>query len=139
MVAMAAVGALLVATVSAYTTTIRTASETEQLENLLSYVAARGSELTTLVAATNSSTQSSLQVPAAIGYKQYWLRARNDSSTAWIEGSFGEIVEKTAPNRVFLPKGTSASGYYVAGYGPAILSAYINGSTVQLKLASLGA
>jgi len=138
MVALAAVSTLLVATINSYTATLRATSEIEQLKNILNHVAAKANELITIAAATNSSTRLFLQLPATIGYQQYWLRVRNDSSSAWIEGSLGQMVEKTAPNRLFLPKGTSASGYFVGGYGSAILESYMNGSTFQLNLASHG-
>jgi len=138
MIALAVVGALLVATVNSYTTTLKTASETEQLKNLLNQVAAKGNELLTIAAATNSSTRVFIQLPAAIGYQQYWIRAGNDSSITWIEGALGQISGIRAPNRVFLPQGASASGSFVGGYGPAVLESYMNGSTPQLNIASLG-
>jgi len=138
MVALVAIGTLLVTTLNSYTATLKATSEAEQLKNILNQVAAKANELITTAAATNSSTRFFLQLPATIGYQQYWLRARNDSSSAWIEGSLGQMVEKTAPNRLFLPKGTSAFGYFVGGYGPAILESHMNGSTPQLDLASLG-
>ncbi|MCJ7559303.1 hypothetical protein MUO79_01630 [Candidatus Bathyarchaeota archaeon] len=138
MVALAVVGALLIATFNSYTTSLKTTSESEQLKNLLSHVAAKGNELLTITATTNSSTRISIPLPATIGQKQYWLRIRNDSSNTWIEGSLGQIIEKTEPNRLFLPKGTSASGYFVGGYGSAILESYMNGSTPQLNLTFIG-
>jgi type II secretory pathway pseudopilin PulG len=138
MIALAVIGALLVATVNSYTSTLRNTSEIEQLRNLLSQVATKGSELITLTAATNSSAEASVQLPASIGTQQYWMRARNDSSNVWIEGALGRIIEGEAANRVYLPKITSAAGYFVSGYGSAILEAYINGSTPQLNLSSQG-
>jgi len=138
MIALAAVGALLVAAINAYTTTLRTTSEIEQLKNLLSVVAAKGTDLLTIAAATNSSAQVFLQLPATIGYQQYWMRAGNDSSGTWIEGNLGQITDIESSNRVFLPQGTSASGTFAGGYGPAILKSYMNGSTPQLNIASLG-
>ena len=138
MVALAAVGSLLVATLNSYTTTLRATSETEQLKNLLTQVAAKGNELLTIADATSSSARVFLQLPATIGYQQYWIRASNDSSSTWIEGSLGQITKNKAPNLVFLPKGTSASGYFVGGYGPAILESCMNGSTLQLNLAYHG-
>ena len=138
MIALAVVGALLVATVNSYTSTLRNTSEIEQLRNLLSQVATKGSELITLTAATNSSAETSVQLPASIGTKQYWMRARNDSSNVWIEGALGRIIEGDAANRVYLPKIISAAGHFVSGYGSAILEAYINGSTPQLNLSSQG-
>lgn len=138
LVALAAVSTILVATLNSYTTSLRATSEIEQLKNLLNHVAAKGNELLTIVAATNSSAQVFIQLPTTIGYKQYWLRARNDSSSAWLEGSLGQMTENGATHRVFLPQTTSASGYFVGGYGPAILGSYMNGSTPQLNLASQG-
>ncbi len=138
MVASAAICALLVATLNSYTTTLKTTSEIEQLKNLLSHVAAKGNELLTVAAVTNSSTRAFLQLPATIGYQQYWIRASSDSSSTWIEGSLGQITWNSAPYRVFLPMGTSASGHFIGGYGAAVLDSYLNGSTPQLRLASLG-
>ncbi len=138
MVALAAVGTLLVVTVNSYTITLRTTSETEQLKNLLNQVAARGNELLTITVATNSSTRVYLQLPATIGYQQYWIRASNDSSATWIQGALGQITENSVENSVFLPQGTAASGFFVGGYGPAVLESYMNGSSPQLNLASSG-
>jgi Na+-translocating ferredoxin:NAD+ oxidoreductase RnfG subunit len=138
MVALAVICALLVATLNAYTTTLKNTSEIEQLKNLLNQVAAKGSELLTMAAVTKSQTQAFLQLPAAIGYQQYWIRAANDSARAWMEGSLGEVTEQNAPYQVFLLQGISASGHFVGGYGPAVLESHMNGSTPQLKLGSLG-
>lgn len=138
MVALAAISALLVATLNAYTTTLKTTSEIEQLKNLLNQVAAKGNELLTMAAVTKSQTHAFLQLPAAIGYQQYWIRATNDSAHAWIEGSLGELTEQNAPYQIFLPQGTSVSGHFVGGYGPAVLESHMNGSTPQLRLGSLG-
>lgn len=138
MVALAAVGTLLVATVHSYTAALKTTAEIEQLKNILAQVAAKGNELITITSTTNSSARAFLQLPSAIGYQQYWLRARNDSSRTWIEGCLGIVIDIPAPYRVFLPKETSASGYFVGGYGPAKLESYINGSSSQLKLSMLG-
>jgi len=137
-VALVAVGTILIATLNTYTNSLRTTSEIEQLENLINHVAANGNELLTIVATTNSSTRVFLQLPGAIGYKQYWIRARNDTTSVWLEGSLGQTIVDEITLQVFLPRKTSASGYFVSGYGPAILEAYMNGSTPQLKLSSVG-
>jgi len=138
MVALAAVGSLLVATVHSYATSLRATTEIEQLKNLLNLVAAKGSELLIIADATNASARAFLQLPATIGYQQYWIRASNDSASTWIEGSLGQISENRPPNRVFLPEGTSASGHFVGGYGPAVLESYMNGSTPQVNLSVIG-
>jgi len=138
MIALAVVGALLVATVNSYTSTLKSTSETEQLRNLLSQVAAKGSELITLTASTNSTAETSVQLPTSIGTQQYWIRARNDSSNSWVEGALGRLTEEEAPNKVYLPKGIIAAGHLVSGYGSAVLEAYMNGSIPHLNLSSQG-
>jgi type II secretory pathway pseudopilin PulG len=138
MIALALVGALLVATVNSYAGTLRNTSEVEQLRNLLSQVAAKGIELITLTASTNSSAAASVHLPASIGTQQYWMRARNDSSSVWIEGALGEIFEGEVSNKVYLPRTVSAGGHYNSGYGSAVLQTHMNGSTPQLDLSSQG-
>ncbi len=138
MIALAAVGALLVATVNSYAGTLRNASEVEQLKNLLSQIAAKGIELLTLTASTNSSAEASVQLPASIGTQQYWMRARNDSSSVWFEGALGDMFEGEVANRVYLPRTVSAAGQYVSGYGSAVLQTHMNGLTPQLDLSSQG-
>ena len=138
MIALAVVGALLVATVNSYTSTLKSTSEIEQLRNLLSQVAAKGSELITLTAFTNSTAETSVQLPASIGIQQYWIRVRNDSSNAWVEGALGQLTEEEAPNKIYLPKGVNAKGHFASGYGSAILETFMNGSIPHLNLSSQG-
>ena len=138
MIALAVIGALLVATVNSYAGTLRNTSEVEQLRNLLSQVAARGIELITLTASTNSSAAASVHLPASIGTQQYWMAARNDSSSVWIEGALGRMIEGETSNRVYLPRTISAAGHFVSGYGSAILHTHMNGSIPQLDLSSQG-
>jgi type II secretory pathway pseudopilin PulG len=138
MIALAVIGALLVATVNSYAGTLRNTSEVEQLRNLLSQVAAKGIELITLTASTNSSAAASVHLPASIGTQQYWMAARNDSSSVWIEGALGRMIEGETSNRVYLPRTVSAAGHFVSGYGSAILHTHMNGSIPQLDLSSQG-
>jgi type II secretory pathway pseudopilin PulG len=138
MIALAVVGTLLVVTLNSYTVTLKGTSEIEQLRNILNQVTAEASELITIAATTNSSTRVFVQVPTTIGYKQYWLQACNDSSNSWIEGSFGSKIATASLFHIYLPKGTSTSGYFIAGYGPAVLESYMNGSTVQFNLNYVG-
>lgn len=138
MVAIAIVSALLIATLNAYTSSLNATAETEQLTNLLTIVASKANEQLTITATTNSSTRILIQLPAAIGTQPYWLRARNDSTHTWIEGSVGPVAEKTEVNKLFLPAGASATGIFIGGHGSAVLESYMNGSTPQLKLAYSG-
>jgi type II secretory pathway pseudopilin PulG len=138
MIALAVIGALLVATVNSYAGTLKNTSEVEQLRNLLSQVAAKGIELITLTASTNSSASASVHLPASIGTQQYWMRACNDSSSVWIEGALGRIMDMEASDKVYLPRVVSAAGHFISGYGLAILQTHMNGSAPQLDLSSQG-
>jgi hypothetical protein len=98
-------------------------------------VAAKGNELITLAITNNSTTQVYLQMPTSIGDRKYWVRFRNGSSNAWIEGGLGDIPEETkATLSVYLPQKTSVSGSYVGGHGPAVLECYLNDVIPQLNL-----
>lgn len=101
---------------------------------MLNRIASKGYELITLTTVTNSTSEAVLQLPSAIGNKQYWIRLRNMTSKAWIEGALGSIHKGNIANRVYLPKTVSALGNYSSGYGPAVLKCYMNGSTVNLHL-----
>lgn len=136
--ALTAVSALLIYSLYSYTATLRNMSEMDQLKNILNEVATKANELLTLVETTNSSTRAFVLLPTSIGSQQYWMQLRNDSSSAWLEGFLGQTVGGDEAHRVFLPPKTSASGYFIAGQGPALLECYPNGSAPRLNLASLG-
>jgi len=136
--AMAIVSALLICSFSIYASTVRTIPEIEQLKNILDHVAAKGNELLALVTATNSTVQTLIHLPSTINQKEYWIRVRNDTSNAWVEGSLGQIGEDGTEYRVFFPRNVCASGYYIGGYGPAVLECYMNDAIPQLDLSSTG-
>ena len=136
--ALIIVSILLVCSFSLYTSTVRSLPEIKQLKNILDHVAAKGNELLTLVTATNSTVRAIIQPPSIIGHQEYWIRVRNDTSNAWIEGALGQIRENRTTSRVFLPRKASTSGHYMGGYGSAILECYMNGSILQLNLNSAG-
>jgi uncharacterized membrane protein len=136
--ALTTVSILLVCSFSLYAGTVRSLPEIEQLKNILDHVAAKGNELLTLVTATNSTARTIIQLPSTIGNQEYWIRIRNDTSNAWIEGALGQISENRTTYRVFLPRKASTYGYYMGGYGSAMLECYMNGSTLQLNLNSAG-
>ena len=136
--AMGIVSTLLICSFSIYASTVRTIPEIEQLKNILDHVAAKGNELLTLVTATNSTVQTLIQLPSTLGRQGYWIRVRNDTSNAWVEGALGQIREDGTEHRVFFPRSVWASGRYIGGYGPAILECYMNGSIPQLNLSSVG-
>ncbi|UCE16332.1 MAG: hypothetical protein JSV12_01575 [Candidatus Bathyarchaeota archaeon] len=137
-IAMTAVSTLLIVSFSIYASTVRTIPKIEQLKNILDHVAAKANELLTLVTATNSTIQTLIQLPTTIGQQGYWIKIRNDTSNAWVEGALGEIREDETEYRVFFPKNVRASGNYLGGYGPATLECYMNGSIPQLNLDSVG-
>jgi len=135
---MATVSTLLICSFSLYASTVRIIPEIEQLKNILDHVAAKGNELLTLVTATNSTVHTLIQLPSTIGHQEYWIRVRNDTSNAWVEGALGQIREDITEYRVFFPRNVWASGHYIGGYGPATLECYMNGSIPQLNLDSVG-
>jgi hypothetical protein len=131
--AMTAVGTLLILSFNSYATTLRFVPETEQLMNLLSRVAARAIELLTITnAGSNISTY--LDLPTAIGEREYWVRLRNDTLQSWVEGGLGQIWSGRTPYKVFLPGAPSVTGYYISDFGPAVLECFVNDSVSQLIL-----
>jgi hypothetical protein len=136
--ALTIVSIILVSSFSLYLSTVRSLPEIEQLQNILDYVAAKGNELLTLVTATNSTAHTIIQLPSTIGNQEYWIKFRNDTSNAWVEGALGQIRENRTAYQVFLPRKASTSGHYIGGYGSAMLECYMNGSILQLSLNSAG-
>jgi len=132
--ALTTVSILLVCSFSLYASTVRSLPEIKQLKNILDHVAAKGNELLTLVTGTNSTARTIIQLPSTIGHQEYWIRVRNDTSNAWIEGALGQMEENRTTYRVFLPRKASTSGYYMAGYGAAMLECYMNDSILQLNI-----
>lgn len=137
-IVLIAASALLVSSFSFYTVTIRTIPEIQELQNILNHLAAKGNELLTLVAVTNSTILLFNDLPPRIGNQQYWIQLRNDSANTWLEGALGQLGERKTTYQVFLPRKTSASGQYVGGYGAAILECYMNSSVPQLNLSFVG-
>ena len=134
--ALITVSSILISSFSIYTSALRAVPEVEQLENILNHIASKGYELITLTTATNSTSEAVLQLPSAIGNRLYWIRLRNESSMAWVEGALGVIHENNVANRVYLPRAISVLGNYSSINGPAILECYLSNSTIYLHLTS---
>ena len=136
--ALTAVSALLIYSLNSYAYTLRANAETDQLQSILNGVAAKANEVLTLVTTTNSSLTVYLNLPTTIGNHYYWMRMRNDSAKAWVEGSLGDMVEGNIDLQVEIPSEAKLSGHFVSTHGQATLQGYMNGSTPQLNLASVG-
>jgi hypothetical protein len=134
-VAMTIVGTLLIFSFNSYAATLRSIPETEQLDNLLSYVTAKATELLTLTK-TNSNTRIYLNLPTKIGDQQYWIRLHNDTIQSWLEGGFGNHWNTSTSHKVYLPEKPSANGHYVSSFGAAVLKCYTDGLGLQLFLTS---
>ncbi len=134
--ALVTVSTILISAFAAYTTTLRTIPEIEQLKNLLTSVASKSYELVTLTTVTKSASQAIVQLPSSLGNKQYWIKLRSESSETWVEGALGLIHQGNIANQAYLPKAISANGNYSSGYGPAVLKCYLNGTTVSIHLSS---
>ncbi|MGB9960218.1 MAG: hypothetical protein ACPLKQ_06840 [Candidatus Bathyarchaeales archaeon] len=133
--AVMVVSSILVASFMDYSGVIRFSAETRKLKNLMDHVAAETTELLNLAAA-NATAETFIQAPSAIGNTQYWLRLRNDSLKAWLEGGFGNLPTKDAELRVYLPSRVSASGFYISGYGAIHITCFVNSSLPNLQLSS---
>jgi len=138
LVALTAVSALLIYSLNSYAYTLRASAETDQLQSILNGVAAKANEVLTLVTTTNSSLTIYLNLPTTIGNQYYWMRMRNDSSKAWVEGSLGDMFEGNTGLQVLIPCEATLSGHFVSTRGQATLQGYMSGSTPQLNLASVG-
>jgi hypothetical protein len=137
-IALIAVSGLLVFSFMNYTEALRFSSEVKQLKNLMDTVAAKSTELLTLTLVTNATIKVYLQMPTAIGNKQYWIQLDNDSASAWIEGGFGDTPAKATDLKIQLPKDTAASGHYIGGYGAACLMCYSDADISRIQLNSSG-
>jgi len=122
--AMLIVSSILISSFSAYVVALKTIPEIQQLENLLKHVASQGYRLITLTNVANSTSRVVLELPSAIGSKQYWFRLCNDSSRAWVEGALGPITKVNVGNQVPLPNMIVAIGNYSSVNGPAVLESY---------------
>jgi len=131
-----AVSGLLIIAFMNYTGAMRVSSELRQLKNLMDQAAAKSTELLTTSLATNATIEAFIQVPAAIGEREYWLQLRNDSSKAWIEGGLGNNPTESGAFRVYLPKETSAMGDFIGGHGALYLSCRLNAGTPAIELSS---
>ena len=137
-IALITVSILLISSYGSYAKTLQTIPEIEQLKNILDHVAAKGNELLTLVTTTDSTAQTLVQLPPTIGYREYWIRICNDTCNVWVEGALGLIDEIGSEFKIFLAGKASTSGYYIGGYGPAMLECYMNGSIPELNLSPAG-
>lgn len=135
-IALLAVSSLLVFSFMAYTGVLRFSSEVKLLKNLMDNIAARSTQLLTLALATNSSSETYIQMPVAIGNMQYWIQIRNSSAKSWLEGGFGDTLIEQTDMRVYLPSEVSASGHYVGGYGAAHLECSFEDDVVRIFLES---
>jgi hypothetical protein len=136
--ALVAVSALLIFSVNSYAYSLRAASEQDQLQSVLTGLAAKANEILTLVTTTNASVTASLNLPTTIGDQYYWLRIRNDSSKAWVEGALGEYHEGLTGLQVVIPSYAVMSGYFISAHGFATLHGYTDASIPQLNLTSAG-
>ncbi|MEM2911252.1 MAG: hypothetical protein QW146_01940 [Candidatus Bathyarchaeia archaeon] len=134
--ALIAVSSVLMVSFMDYSGAIRLSAEKRSLKNLMDYVAAKATELLTLTETTNSTVETFIQAPSAIGNAQYWLRLQNDSSNTWLDGGLGNVPTEETELRVYLPSGTLASGYYIGGYGAIRLICFADRNAPHILLSS---
>ena len=136
---MMIVGTILTASFAAYVNLLRGASEVNQLREVLAKVATRAEEVLATVIEHNATVSAVIQLPPKIGDRDYWIRFVNDSSKAWVEAAFGRTPRSgDQEDRVYLPRGISASGTFEGRYSRALISCSLNGSVPQLTLSRMG-
>lgn len=137
--AITAVSTLLLFSFYAYADTLQVIPEMYKLKAVLNRLAAKVTEVSTFTAFTNSTVRSIFEMPSAIGDRAYWVRLRNDSARAWVEGGFGRTpTTDTWDLRVYLPRLLKVSGYYFSGYGFAVLECQMVNGTPTLVLGYSG-
>lgn len=136
--ALIAISSILTVSFMDYAGAIRFSSEMRMLKNLMDHVAGKATELLTIAETANATAEAFVQAPTTIGDKQYWLRLRNDSSRAWLDGGFGSAPAEDAQLRVYLQGMISASGYYIGGYDAIRLKSFVSANTLHILLLSMG-
>ncbi len=137
--AITAVSTLLIFSFSAYANTLQAVPEAYKLRAVLNQLAAKATEVSAFAVFTNSTVKSVLEMPSAIGDRAYWVRLRNDSARAWVEGGFGRTpTDDTWDLRVYLPRPLNVSGCYFSGYGFAVLECLMVDETPSLVLSFSG-
>ena len=131
--AMIAVGALLVVAFTFSTENLRNQAETQQLQRIAEYVAAKGCELVSASKANVIYTNLTLDLPILVGNKPYWIQLENDSSSAWVEAGFGDVPLGTG-QLVTIPLEVSASGTFMSQYGIPVLQCNVTNGNVFLEL-----
>ena len=129
------VGTIVVSTCSLATVNVRNEAENQQLRNIDTYVATQSLMLLTHVADNNQSESEFLNFPSQIANQIYWVSLANDSSAAWVESGFGTEATTSQP-QIYLPAQVAASGFFVSGYGRALLQCINQNQTVTLTLTS---
>ncbi|MEM2465963.1 MAG: hypothetical protein QXZ47_01525 [Candidatus Bathyarchaeia archaeon] len=124
--AIIAVISILLVSFTGYVSAIRLSSEMGKLKDLVDLVAAKSTELINLAKAANTTAETFIHAPLAIGNRQYWLVLGNDSSRVWAEGGFGSTPIEKAGIRVYLLSTALAYGHYVSGYGAILLKCSMN-------------
>jgi len=76
-------------------------------------------------------------VPTSVGNMQYWLRLKNSSSQAWVEGGFGSVPYSESVVKAYVPRNASASGFYAAGSGALILKSNAENGVPNIWMDSL--
>jgi len=133
--AMMVVSTLLTCSFASYVNLLRGASEINRLGETVDKVAAEAEDALTTVTSHNATIGIVIQLPAKIGYREYWIRLANDSSRAWLEGGFGRTpTSEERVYRVYLPRNAYVSGIFEGRYGIALLNCFLNGSVPQLVL-----
>jgi len=127
------VGAIIVYACSISTLNVKNQANTQQLKNIVEYVATQSLSLLSHTSENNHNTTQFLDIPSSIGNQRFWIRITNDSSCAWVESGFGTTLSSNS-FQMNIPANFDASGYFISGSGRAKLQCQFENQTAILIL-----
>ena len=110
---MMIVGLILTSSVAQYVGPLRSISEEKRLIEILVQTGSKVEEALVMAIEHDATASIVFRLPSTIGNRHYWIRLTNDSSSAWLEGAFGDLRRSEGQvHQVFLSRVAAASGEF---------------------------
>ena len=127
------IGTLIISMVGLSVANVKREAEEQQLSSIAEYVSVKSMQLTSQAPADNLTSTTRLDVPSLVGNQRYWIQIQNDSSRAWVEVGFGNVV-MSSDQRAYIPSELATSGTYISGASTAFLGYYSDSNGAHLNL-----
>lgn len=127
------VGVMLIFAFDASAIAIKNEADQQEIKSLATYLAAKSYELVSSATTDNASAEYSLNVPALIGNKQYWVQFADDSDTVQVKAGFGTTLHSTE-FQVAVPTKATVSGTYTSGSGVLTLQCLTQEGMTHLEM-----